>query len=234
MPEKVCCHLLESVRSIAYASFVLSEEPIHPLHDVWLRPRRVFRELASRRIGTVDCLLGAAQGIHAWLALSRMQNAGNSSSVAEIFGKAIVIGSIAGVASLFLMGVIYTRLTSRGEGAATRNQILHVLSYGGVPLVASLVVWVLTALLAGEVTFEQVPHPEVEGFVALLLHIQFIAYLFLTVWSVVIQVMGLSEVQGVTTRKAFGLWVLGQVIGFLALVFLMILIATLFPNVVTS
>ena len=226
--------MLESTPSIAYASFVLSEEPIRPLHDVWLRPRRVFRELASRPIGAADFLLGAAQGIAGWLALSRMQNAGNSNSVAEIFGKAIVIGSPAGIASLFLMGIIYARLTSRADRAATRNQIVHVLAYGAVPLAASLVVWVFTALLAGEATFEQVPHPDVEGFVVLLLRIQFIAYLFLTVWSVVIQVMGLSEVQGVTALKAFGLWILGQVIGFLALVFLMILIATLFPSVVTG
>jgi hypothetical protein len=70
--------------------------------------------------------------------------------------------------------------------------------------------------------------------VALLLRMQFIAYILLTLWSVVIQVMGLSEIQGVVTRKAFGLWVLGQVIAFLALLFLMILIATLFPGAVTT
>ena len=56
----------------------------------------------------------------------------------------------------------------------------------------------------------------------------------LTLWSVVIQVMGLSEIQGVVTRKAFGLWLLGQVIGLLAALFLVILIATLFPNAPSS
>jgi hypothetical protein len=225
---------LESVSRIAYASFVLPDEPIRPLHDVWLRPRRVFRELATRPIGAADYLLGAAQGIAGWLALSRAQNAGSSSSVAEIFGKAFVIGSVAGIASLFLMGTIYARLASRAGRTAARNQVFHVLAYGGVPLAASLIVWVFTALLTGEVTFEQVPHPEVEGFVALLLRMQFIAYVLLTIWSVIIQVMGLSEIQGLTTRKALGLWILGQVIGFLALSFLMIVIATLFPNVVTG
>lgn len=213
---------------------MLPIEPIRPLHDVWLRPRRVFRELASRPIGVVDYLLGAAQGIVGWLALSRAQNAGVTSGIAEIFGKALLVGSLAGIASLFLMGAIYTRLGSRTGGSADRNQVIHVLAYGGVPMVASLVVWVLTALLIGEATFEQVPHPDVEGFVALLLHVQFFAYVLLTLWSVVIQVMGFSEIQSVATRKAFGLWVLGQLIGFLALLFLVIVIATLFPNAVTS
>jgi hypothetical protein len=226
--------LLESVACIAYAARVMPTEPIRPLHDVWLRPRRVFRELASRPIGATDYLLGAAQGVVGWLALSRAQNAGAVSSIGEIFTKAVLIGSIAGIASLFLMGAIYSRLGSTAGRASARNQVIHVLAYGSVPVVASLVIWVLTALIVGEVTFEQAPHGEVEAFVALLLHVQFLAYLLLQAWGVVIQVMGLSEIQGVTTRKAFGLWVLGQVVGFLALLFLMILIATLFPNAVPT
>ena len=225
---------LESVAWIAYAPLVLPEEPIRPLHDVWLRPRRVFRELATRPIGAVDYLLGAAQGIAGWLAFSRAQNAGATSSVAEIFLRALLVGTPAGVASLFLFCSIYARLGSRAGRTVARNQVFHVVAYGGVPLAASLIIWVFAALLIGEVVFEQAPHPEVEGFVALLLRMQFIAYILLTLWSVVIQVMGLSEIQGVVTRKAFGLWVLGQVIAFLALLFLMILIATLFPGAVTT
>ena len=194
----------------------------------------MFRELAARPVAITDYLLGAAQGSAGWLALSRAQNAGAQSSVAEIFGKALLIGSVAGIASLLLMGAIYTALASRSGKASTRNQVIHVLAYGGVPMLGSLVIWALTALLTGEVTFEQEPRSEVDGFVALLLHAQFFAYVLLMIWSVVIQVMGLSEIQGVATRKAFGLWILGQLVGFLALLFLMILIATLFPNAVTG
>jgi hypothetical protein len=197
---------------------------------VWLRPRRVFRELATRQIGAIDYLLGAAQGIAGWLALSRAQNLGSTSSVAEIFGKALVIGSSAGVVSLFLMGSIYTRLGTRTGRTASRNQTFHVLAYGGVPLAASLIGWVLTALLAGGATFEDAPRGELETFIAVLLRIQFLAYMVLAAWSVVIQVMGLSEIRGLTTGKAFGLWVLGQLIGFLALLFLMILVTTILPN----
>lgn len=193
----------------------------------------MFRQLALRPVDAVDYVLGAAQGVVGWLALSRAQNAGATSSIAQIFGKALLVGSAAGVASLFLMGAIYVRLGSRAGRKPARNQMIHVLAYGGVPMVASLIVWVVTALLTGEATFEQVPRPDVESFVALLLHIQFSAYLLLAVWSVVIQVMGLSEIQGLATRKALGIWVLGQLIGFLALLFLVILIATLLPNSVT-
>jgi hypothetical protein len=51
-------------------------------------------------------------------------------------------------------------------------------------------------------------------------------------WSVVLQVMGFSETLGLTTRKAFAVWVLGQVLWLLALFFVSILIGLLFPGLV--
>ncbi len=164
------------------------------------------------------------------LAWSRTQNAGATDSVAGILGEGVVLGSLIGVASLYVMAAIYARLGKRAGGSATRNQVIHVLAYGGVPMAVSLGIWVLTAVLAGEATFMQVPRPDLEAFPALLLQAQFIAYVLLTIWSVVLQVMGLSEVQGLLTRKAFGVWVLGQLIGLLAALFLTLLIATLLPN----
>jgi hypothetical protein len=210
---------------------VLPTEPIRPLKDVWLRPRRVFRELATSPIGIVDYLLAAAQGIGNFLALYRTQGAGAHNSVEQILANSFVYGAVAGVASVFFMAVIYRRLGTRAGGKSTLNQVVHVLTYGSVPMVASLALWVLTALLAGEATFVETPRADLEGFLVLLLHVQFIAYVLLLVWSVVLQVMGFSEIQGLATRKAFGVWLLGQIIGFLASLFLALVVAALFPGI---
>jgi Yip1 domain len=210
---------------------VLPTEPIRPLKDVWLRPRRVFRELAARPVGIADYLLAAAQGIGNFLALYRTEGAGAHSSVEDILANSFAYGAIAGVASVFLMAVIYRRLGTRAGGKSTTTQVIHVLAYGSVPLVASLAMWVLTALLAGEATFVETPRADVEGFLVLLLHVQFISYVLLLIWSIVLQVMGFSEMQGLTMRRAFGVWVLGQVIGFLASLFLALVVEALFPGV---
>jgi hypothetical protein len=192
----------------------------------------VFRALASQPVGVADYLLAAAQGVVNCLAFYQTQGAGANSSVEAILGKAFLFGPIAGVISLFLMAAIYRRLGARAGGKAARDQVVHVLAYGGVPMLASLAVWVLTALLVGETTFVQTPRPDVEGFVVLLLQVQFTSYVLCLLWSVVLQVMGFSEILGLLTRKAFGMWVLGQIIGFLATLLIAILIATLFPGIV--
>jgi Yip1 domain len=212
---------------------VLPTDPIRPLKDVWLRPRRVFRELAGQPLGVADYLLAAAQGVGNLLALCRHVGAGAHSSVEAILAISFAYGAVSGVVSVYLMAIIYGRLGLRAGGKSTTTQVIHVLAYGGVPMAASLAIWVLTALLAGEATFVETPRADLEAFLALLLHMQFISYVLLFIWSIVLQVMGLSEIQGVTTRKAFGVWFLGQIIGFLVSLFLALAIETLFPGILS-
>jgi hypothetical protein len=135
--------------------------------------------------------------------------------------------------SIFLFAAIYSRLGKRAGGSSTtRNQVFHVLAYGSVPLAASLILWGFTALLLGETAFVDTPGAEVDGFVAFVLRVQFAGYLLLLLWSVVLQVMGFSEILGLTTRKAFAIWVLGQLLALMAAIFLSLLIAVLFPGLV--
>ena len=209
-------------------------EPIRPFKDVWLRPRRVFRELATRPIGAADYLLAAAQGIVTSIMLYRTQLAGSNAGAGEILGSAFIFGPLAGVVSMYLFAAIYGRLGARAGGKSTRNQVFHVLAYSGVPVAASLVLWMFTALLVGEAAIVERPGVEIDGFVAFVLRVQFASYMLLWLWTVVLQVMGFSEILGLSTRKAFGVWVLGQVLALLLTLFLSILIAVLFPGIVPS
>ncbi|HUX73522.1 MAG TPA: YIP1 family protein [Steroidobacteraceae bacterium] len=199
-------------------------ETIRPLYDVWLRPRRVFRELAATPISRTDYLLGAAQGIVSWLALSRAQSAGADTGISAILGKALVAGPIAGILGLYLMTAVYLRLGRRAAGVATRPQVFHVLAYSGVPLLVSLALWLITALLAGKATFMQTPHADLAPFVALLLRMQFITHVLLIGWSLLLQVMGFSEVEHIGTRRAFGVWLFGQLLVMMAILILWSLI----------
>ncbi len=215
---------------IAYAALVMPNDPIRPLNDVWLRPRRVFRELAAEPVGRRDLMLGAAQGIGNFLVMLRLQNAGASYGLIQIFGAATIAGSLLGIVGLYVMGTIYARLGAGGAAnPSLRRQTIHVLAYGSVPMAVSLGIWVLTALIAADATFLSTPRPEDEGFITLLLRAQFASSVLLMIWSVVLQVMGFSEILKVTTGKAFGIWMLGQLVGFLAALFLAVMVTTLIP-----
>jgi hypothetical protein len=211
---------------------VSTTEQIRPLKDVWLRPRRVFRELATQPIGAVDYLLAAAQGTATAVTLYRTQLSGSGFTAGEILGSACIFGPLGGVLSMYLFAAIYGRLGSRAGGKSARNQVFHVLAYGGIPVAASLILWIFTALLVGEAAIVDKPGGEVDGFVGFVLQAQLGAYLFLLFWSIVLQVMGFSEILGIVTRKAFAVWVLGQLLWLLALFLLSVLIGLLFPGLV--
>jgi Yip1 domain len=194
----------------------------------------VFRELSARPIGAADYLLAATQGVATSIMVSRTQSAGSNVGTAEILGSALIFGPLAGVVSMYLFAAIYARLGTRAGGKSTRHQVFHVLAYGGIPVAASLILWMFTALLVGDAAVVERPGVEIDGFVAFVLRVQFASYMLLLLWSFVLQVMGFSEILGLATRKAFGVWVLGQVLALLFALFLMLLIAVLFPGIAPS
>jgi hypothetical protein len=211
---------------------VSTTEQIRPIKDVWLRPRRVFRELATQPIGAMDYLLASAQGIATSVMVYRTQLSGSGASAGEILGSSFIFGPLGGVLSMYLFAAIYGRLGKRAGGKSARNQVFHVLAYGGTPVAASLLLWLFTVLLVGEAAIVEKPGAEVDGFVAFVLRMQFAAYMLLLLWSIVLQVMGFSETLGLATRKAFAVWLLGQLLWLLAALFLSMLILALFPGLV--
>jgi len=162
----------------------------------------------------------------------RTQLSGTGTTAGQLLGSALIFGPLGGVVSMYLFAAIYGRLGKRVAGQSARNQVFHVLAYGGIPVAASLILWIFTALLVGDAAIVNTPGVEVDGFVAFVLRVQFTAYMLLALWSIVLQVMGFSETLGLTTRRAFAVWVLGQLLGLLAFLFLSVLIAILFPGIV--
>jgi Yip1 domain len=193
---------------------------IRPLIAIWLKPRRVFRELAEVPIGRTDYLLAAAQGMVSWLALCRAQSLGLHNGVAEILTRSLYLGPIAGVLGILVMTALYGQIGRRVGGHATRTQVFHVLAYGGVPLVVSLGIWVVTALLLGAPVFVEKAPTDLELVPGLLLKFQTFAHLALIGWSLLIQIMGFSEVQGLAIKRSFGVWVIGQLFVVVAVIVL--------------
>jgi len=198
--------------------------PLRPWHDVWLKPRRVFRTLATTPIGKLDYLLAAAQGTVNFLALCRGGSLANAGGVPEILAAAFVVGPLTGIVGMYLMTAIYVRLGTAAGGTATKAQIFHVLAYSGIPLAVSLGLWLLMAGLAGDSTFLETPRPGLDGFLVLLLRLQGFAHGALLLWSVLLQVMGLSEMERLGVPRALGLWAIGQLlILFLAIILVLVL-----------
>src|SRR5580692_6584993 len=121
----------------------------------------------------MDYLLAAAQGTATAVTLYRTQPATSGFTAGEILGSACLFGPLGGIFSMYLFAAIYGRLGKRAGGKSARNQVFHVLAYGGTPVAASLLLWLFTVLLVGEAAIVEKPGAEVDGFVAFVLRMQF-------------------------------------------------------------
>ena len=213
-----------------YAPRVTTNESIRPLKDVWLRPRRVFRELLSHPIGAADYVLAAAQGIAASIAVYRSPVFGTQTSAADILRTALLFGPIAGILSVALFTAVYTKLSALNGREVPRNGVFHVLTYGGIPVIATLALWAVAAAFIGDAAIGSARDAHPDGFESVVLTMQSCGYTFLVLWSVVLQVMGFSEIQGVATGKAFGTWVAGQLIVAVGAFFLAVAASVLFAG----
>jgi Yip1 domain len=209
-----------------------ASDVIRPLKDVWLRPRRVFRELADKPLGVTDYALAALLGIGNSLALYRPDAAGTHVSLGALLMNSLIFGPV-GIASMYLFASIYTRLGFRAGGKSSRASTFHVLAYGGVPVVAAVGVWVVAIALIGDSAFLASPAAELDGFQSVIRQLEIVAYLFLALWSVVLQVMGFSELLAISNAKALGLLVMGQILLWVGLGMLLLLLVILFPNLMS-
>ena len=200
-------------------------DAIAPLKDVWLRPRRVFRELATRPIGLGDVLLAVLQGVADFVVISRFQPAPAHLGPRELWLGALQFG-LGGLARTAFWAYVYNRFATRLGGKGTFTSVFHVLSFGSVPRVAALLLWVGIALVVGSPALVGEPPPGTDRFVAGLLRAELIAVWLSIGWSTLLQVMGLSEVFDFKLAKAFGLWVAGQLIALLIWSLALSLLAT--------
>jgi hypothetical protein len=204
-------------------------DPIHPLKDVWLRPRRVFRALSKQPVGPMDYILAAAQGIASCTIFSLQ-----TPELRTVAWNIIALVPIAGLVGTLFCSYVYSRLGARVGGSGNRGEIFHILAYSGVPQVASVLLWILTFLLLGEAPWLDKPGSEMDGFVWIVVRIQFGISILLFGWSYLLQVMGFSEVLGLNVRKSFALWALGQLVCALVVFFLLVFLAVLFPQLLPT
>lgn len=198
-------------------------ERIHPLRDVWLRPRRVFRELASSALGPANFALAALQGVCNYLLLFRLEP-DPKLETPLLLSNALLYGAVTGLIVTACYAVLYALIGARIGRKLTRRSAFHVLSYGSVPVATALLVTAAGALLVGDAVLVPKEPAQLDAFVLIMARLQLTLVILLYLWSYLLQVMGLSELLAVPVRRAFGLWLLGQVLGGLAAILLNLLV----------
>ena len=191
----------------------------NPWISIWTEPRATIRYLINTDPGRSVVALAVLGGIAQSLSQAIDQSMGEQLSLPMILPFAAGIGSVFGVLALYV-GSYLVQWTGRwigGEGSL--SEIRTALGWANVPMVAYLAFTLLVIAWSGPLLFlseeSLAAQPIGTGGAMVFLIYGFVA-IVLGIWSFIILLKGVGEVQGCSAWKAWGNLILA-VLPFIAL-----------------
>lgn len=169
---------------------------------IWSAPRIIFRFIHENKYEKYMWLLLILAGISNGFDRASRENMGDTGSLAKIVVISILVGGLLGWISYYIYSALVSWIGQLFKGKADVKAIVRVMAYGSVPSIAALVMLVPQMIVYGKEMFTS--NPVYDG--GILANIIFYGALFielsLNIWSIVLYVIGVSEVQQFPIWKA--------------------------------
>lgn len=204
------------------------EAPMNPWLSVWTRPRETIRRIIETDPTRSWLLVAALAGVANALDRASGRNAGDKLPLPTIIAGAVGLGAVWGVVSVYL-GAFLLALTGRWIGGrGSRAELRAAVAWAQVPVALSLLLWVPELALVGREMFTaETPELDDNPAAAIGLFLFGLAELTLGVWSLVLLLKCVGEVQGFSAWKALGNLLLAGLILFVPLTLAVVAVVAL-------
>ena len=169
---------------------------------IWTAPRIVFRFIHENRYEKYMWFLLILAGISNGFDRASREHMGDTGSLAKIVVISILAGGLLGWISYYIYSALVSWVGQLFKGKADVKAIVRVMAYGSIPSIAAMVLLVPQMIVYDKEMFTS--NPVYDG--GILANIIFFGALFielsLTIWSIVLYVIGVSEVQQFPIWKA--------------------------------
>ncbi len=192
---------------------------------IWTSPRKIFRFINDVRYEKHVTLLLALAGMSNAFNRASTKHMGDSMSIWALVGLCIVLGGLLGWISYYIYAALvsWTGKWLKGQGDTT--SLLRMLAYSLIPSLFSLVLLIPELIFYADEFFKSESYLGESG---LLYNIGFYTLtgleLILTIWTLVLAVVGTSEVQKLSIGMAILNLVLPILIIFVPLMLLVVLL----------
>lgn len=182
-----------------------SSSVMNPWASMWLRPRETVRHLVQTNPDHRVLLLAGLAGVVQALDRAAGEALGDALSLPMILGFTVVMGPVFGIISLYLGSVVVAWTGKWIGGSASRRYVRTAMAWAGLPVVAALVLWVVMIAAVGDGMFiTDTSQLDTSLGAALLVAGSGLALIVLGIWSLVLFVKALGEVQGFSAWKGLG------------------------------
>ena len=169
---------------------------------IWTAPRIVFRFIHENRYEKYMWFLLILAGISNGFDRASRENMGDTGSLASILFMGIIMGGLLGWIGYYIYSALISWTGKLLNGKANTTAIIRVMAYGSIPSIAALILLVTQMIIYGKEIFASEPVYESGILANILFYGLVFIELVLNIWSLVLYVIGLSEVQQFPIWKA--------------------------------
>jgi hypothetical protein len=176
-----------------------------PFVTIWTRPRATIRGIVDTNPRLHVIPIAVVAGIIQDLDRASIRNAGDRLPLSTILTQAIGLGPIRGLVGLYV-GAWLLALTGRWlNGRATAERIRAAVAWSFVPTLATIPIWIIQlGVLGREMFTTETPTLDANPALALRFTMIGVAEIVLAIWSIVIFLKCVGEVQGFSAWRALG------------------------------
>lgn len=170
---------------------------------IWTSPREVFRYINDNKYDKFVKVLLVFAGISRAFDQASMKDMGDSMSLIAILGFCIVIGGLLGWISLYFYAALISWTGGWLKGKGNTDSILRILAYAMFPSAIALIMLIPQIGAYGAEVFKAEGDLESGGLLSnLIFWPALILEMILGVWTLVLYVVGVSEVQKLSIGKS--------------------------------
>ena len=171
--------------------------------EIWTSPRKVFRFINTYKYDKYVTGLLILAGITRTFDRASMKNMGDNFSLWGIIAFCIIIGAIFGWITYYIYSALISWTGKWIDGKGNTDSILRVLSYALIPSIISLLLLIPQIAIYGNEIFKSDGDISSGGIVSnIIVYGSMILEFTLGIWSLVLCVIGISEVQKLSIGKS--------------------------------
>jgi hypothetical protein len=170
---------------------------------IWTSPRKVFKFINTYKYDKYVTGLLILAGITRTFDRASMKNMGDNFSLWGILAFCIIIGAIFGWVTYYIYSALISWTGKWINGKGNTDSILRVLSYALIPSIISLLLLIPQIAIYGNEIFKSDGDISSGGIVSnIIVYGSMILEFTLGIWSLVLCVIGISEVQKLSIGKS--------------------------------
>jgi hypothetical protein len=205
-----------------------NRDHLNPWITMWIKPRATIQQIVDTNPERKVHLLAAAAGFSQYLDRASEKGMGDIWEWPMIFMIAMIVGPIGGMIFLYIGGALIRWTGNWVGGQASSQDIRAAIAWSSVPIIWALILWIPELVLFGQDLFTtEGPRIDADPSLVFILFGFGAIHIIVAIWSIVVFLKCLGQVQGFSAWKALGNAILTGLIIFVPIAIVSIGIAVL-------